>query len=75
MLGLSEATRIAKGLKSGINHYAEEPDAFIFTGPQDNSDGGDGPCVVMKDTGECLNMLAYIVGYHSHDIVSEGAVS
>ena len=61
MLTYDEALSIARKEKSRINHCVEYADAYMFSFETDEeSDGGDPPIVVMKQTGETMNMSAYI---------------
>ena len=58
MITYEEALKIARKLKHGIDCYSECKVAYIFRNSKDpDSDGGDGPCVVLKDTGEAVNYL------------------
>lgn len=61
MLTLKEALAIAKSKKNYINHCVEYTNAYMFSGDTgEEADGGDAPIVVMKETGETMNMSAYI---------------
>lgn len=61
MLTLKEALAIAKSKKGRINHCVEYTNAYMFSWDTgEETDGGDAPIVVMKETGETMNMSAYI---------------
>lgn len=61
MIEYDEALKIARGKKKGINHCVEYTNAFAFSREDDNScDGGDSPIVVLKETGETINMVEYL---------------
>lgn len=63
MLNYEEALQIAKSKKTKINHCIEYLDAFAFEYCSgDKSIGGDSPVVILKDSGEAINMISYAVG-------------
>lgn len=66
MVTYEEAYKIAKGLKSNIDTCDERKTAYVFDGGT-ASFGGDGPAVVLKETGECINFVSFISDYDDHD--------
>ena len=66
MITYEEALIKAKTLKSTINECSEMSNAYIFSCKDDeNYEGGSGhtPCVIIKETGEAVNMPSYISEY------------
>lgn len=56
-----EALKTAKELKPNIDKYSETTSAYIFACKAEDFDiGGDGPVVIMKDSGKALNYVGYI---------------
>ena len=54
------ALKKAKGLKPNIDNCTEYEDAFIFASHADDfSFGGDGPVVILKESGRAINMVDY----------------
>jgi hypothetical protein len=63
MLNFEEALQIAKSKKTKINHCLEYEDAYAFEFANgEYSVGGDSPVVILKDSGEAINMISYAVG-------------
>ena len=60
MVDLKNAIALAKGCWDEVNYCRETENAYIFGKKGDTDIGGSGPVVVLKETGECLNMPAYI---------------
>lgn len=61
MLTFKEALAVAKKKKGHINHCVEYTNAYMFSYEgSENTVGGESPIVVMKETGETMNMSAYI---------------
>lgn len=72
MLTYEQALDIAKSKKSKINYCTEYNNAYAFG--YDNgsrSVGGDSPVVVMKDTGEALNLVSYAVKPGGGEVIKE----
>lgn len=74
MVDYEKALSIAKGQWEEIDYFQEQENAFIFSKKDDQSFGGSGPVVVLKDTGECLNMPAYICEGLSSPTIREGSI-
>lgn len=56
-----EALEKAKKVKSHIDNCTEYTDAFVFGWQGDDDEiGGSGPVVILKATGEAINMTAYL---------------
>lgn len=61
MLTFRECLAIARKEKQRVNHCVEYSNAYMFSWDTgEESDGGDTPIVVMKETGETMNMAAYM---------------
>lgn len=59
-------TGVASTVDFGINECSEMSNAYIFSCKDDeNYEGGSGhtPCVIIKETGEAVNMATYIAEY------------
>ena len=66
MISFEEALKKVKTLKPSINECSELSNAYIFSSKDDaNYEGGSGhtPCVIIKETGEAVNMPTYIAEY------------
>lgn len=62
MLTYEQALDIAKSKKSKINYCTEYNNAYVFSyDTGEKTVGGESPIVVMKETGETLNFIAYAV--------------
>lgn len=60
-LTYADALKIAIKLKPNIDNCREHTDAFIFGSHADDMTiGGDGPCVVLKENGQAINMPSYL---------------
>lgn len=63
-MNYEESLRIAKEYKPNIDHCYEETLAWIFTSKEDEHHiGGDSSVVVLKETGDALNMPDYAFEY------------
>lgn len=60
MIEFSEAKRLALSCWGEVDYCMEYADAFIFSKKDDLSFGGNGPVVVLKANGRCINMVSYI---------------
>ena len=61
MLSYKECLAIARSKKPKVNHCVEYTNAYMFSYEgTENMVGGESPIVVMKETGETMNMSAYI---------------
>ena len=72
-IGFDEALARARRVKHGINQYIEHKDTFIF-GDGIRESGGSGPVVVLKDSGDCVNMPYYVSTSHDFEVISEGRI-
>ena len=59
MMNFEEAKKKAKELRKDIDYCQEYEDAYIFSKKDDNSFGGQGPVVILKENGKAINMVAY----------------
>ncbi len=75
MISFNEALGLAKKLRSDIDYCIEYEDAFIFSLEDDCSIGGNGPVVVLKADGECINMTAYIDETDCTGVIREGRIT
>lgn len=72
MVSYAEAVEAARKCWDQIDYVEEEPDAFIFSKKDDFSFGGNGPVVVLKDSGRCINMVNYLDEGHDATTLREG---
>lgn len=55
-----EAKKIALANKADIDRCVEYEDAYLFSSSHDeDGDGGRGPCVILKDSGQAILATAY----------------
>ena len=60
MITYEEALAKAKSLKPNIDNCGEYEKGYIFGSHEDDeSFGGDGPVVILKETGEAVNILEF----------------
>lgn len=59
MVAYEEAVKLAKGCWSEVDYVTEFPSAYMFSKFGDRSFGGNGPVVVLKDTGRCVNYVSF----------------
>lgn len=57
-----EAKEIALREKPSANVCIECDDAYMFVDKREDDEGGNGPCIVLKETGEAINASAYYLG-------------
>jgi hypothetical protein len=61
MLTFEECLAIARAKKRRINSCMEYTNAYVFAWDDGTEqDGGESPIVVMRETGETMNMTAFI---------------
>ena len=61
MVPFEEALREARKLKEHIDRFMETGKAYIFMSTLDeDTEGGDGPCVILKENGDAVNFLHYL---------------
>lgn len=72
MVGLREAVSIAKKHWDGFDNYLEYEKCFVFGKTDDDSIGGEGPIVVMKETGEAVNFIWALTNDMFGDIDEDG---
>lgn len=70
MLTYEQALARAKKVKPQINSYCEFAGAYAFSFDSGSQDGGEGPVVILKDTGEALNFIGYAVK-HGSELIQE----
>lgn len=76
MVSLKEAISIARGLWDEFDEYSEYDACYLFT-EHENPDkppmvGGEGPIVVMKDTGQAVNFIWALTNDLFGDIEADG---
>ena len=74
MISYKEALDSAMKFDGGFDYCTEYAGADVFSKMDDFSIGGNGPVVVMKDNGDCVNMTAFI-DEGTGDVVKEGYIS
>lgn len=57
MVSLREAILIAREYWDEFDIYAEYESCFVFGKEDSDTTGGEGPIVVLKDTGKVINFL------------------
>ena len=75
MVSFTEAVERARGCWDQVDYVVEEPDGFIFSKKDDFSFGGNGPVVVLKNDGRCINMVDYLDEGHDTTVLREGYLS
>jgi hypothetical protein len=71
MLTLEQALKKARAVKPNINRCTEFKGAYaFFFEDSTDTDGGDSPVVITKDTGEALNFVSYAVK-HGGEVVRQ----
>jgi len=70
-----EAVAIARERIPEIDNYTEELKAFIFGISGNVSIGGYGsPVAVLKESGECLPLVAYLNLNYPNEVISKGKI-
>jgi len=69
MITYKEALENAKSLNRRIDYCVEYSDGFLF-GWKNHDDfiGGPGPCVILKATGDEVNVIEYYRAYEAKEI-------
>lgn len=63
MMNYEAALKKAKRLKPNIDRCAEYETAYSFSSSADDfTFGGDGPVVILKDSGEAINFVDFLDG-------------
>lgn len=69
MITYEDALKKAKELKPSIDTCSETEDGFVFSNSKTNDVfGGDQPCVILKETGEAINHLHFVLNYKSEEL-------
>lgn len=72
MIGYEDALKKAKKLKGNIDNCREFSDAYVFGSHADDfSFGGDGPVVILKNSGRAINMVDYTQSSESAELIRE----
>ena len=74
MVDYKKAKELALACWSEVDYCSEREDAFIFSKFGDLSIGGNGPVVVLKESGRCINMPAYLCFMGATSVVREGYI-
>ena len=74
MVEHKEAVALAKERWSEVDYYEETENAFIFSKYGDTNIGGCSPVVVLKETGECINLPAYLCEGLNTPTIKEGKI-
>lgn len=74
MVSYEEARGKVLACWSEVDYFEEEPDAFVFSKKDDYSFGGNGPVVVLKESGRCINMVDYCDESHDSTVLFEGHI-
>jgi hypothetical protein len=69
MISYEEALKKAKGLKESIDKCYEYDSAYMFASSEDKrSIGGDGPCVILKESGEAISRTHFFEFYDADEV-------
>lgn len=71
MITYEQALKKALACSDEFNYCVERTDAFVFSKKDDMSFGGNGPVAVLKESGECINYVAFLDGDYDLTVVSE----
>lgn len=75
MVDFKTALKTAKKYKPDTDNYTEYKDAYVFgCHEDDNSSGGSGPCVVLKEDGKAVNMAFFMTRYDVGEPIQEGDI-
>lgn len=66
---------MARGQWSEVDYFTEYPSAFVFSVKDDLSFGGNGPVVVLKQSGRCTNFVDFELDADDLTVVREGYLS
>ena len=72
MVSLREAILIAREYWDGFDTYSEYDGCFVFGREDGDAVGGEGPIVVLKDTGKAINFLWALTNGLFGDIEENG---
>lgn len=75
MIAYDVALEKARGCWPEVDYVTDQTDAYVFSKKDDFSLGGNGPVAVLKDSGECVNYVAFLDGDYDSTTVSEGYVA
>lgn len=75
MITYEEALSKAKSCRNDIDYVTDQTDAYVFSKKNDFGFGGNSPVTVLKDSGECLNYLAFLDGDYDSTRLSEGFIA
>ena len=59
MVTYEEAVKLAKGCWSEVDYVTEFPSAYMFGKFRNRGFGRNGPVVVLKDSGRCVNCVSF----------------
>lgn len=69
MISYDEALKTARELKGNIDKCYEYDIAYMFASSEDDyTIGGDGPCVILKETGQAISRLHFFEFYDAKEI-------
>ena len=69
MISYHEALARARTIKPNIDACDEYNDAYVFKTRADHDTiGGDSPCVILKESGEAINIVEYFDNYEAEHI-------
>ncbi len=74
MLDFFDALKVVDEYEHVFDYCTEYSDAFVFSKMDSMTfGGGESPAVVLKESGECINFVAYITMGHS-EAIREGYI-
>ncbi len=75
MITYEEALAKAKRCWSDVDYVTDQTDAYVFSKKDDFSFGGNGPVAVLKNSGECINYIAFLDGGYDSTRLTEGFIA
>ena len=61
MITFEDAYAKAKQLKPTIDNCTEYENGYVFGCRDDDSEGTNTPCVIMKESGKAINMPSFVI--------------
>lgn len=71
MITYDEALKKALECCDEFNYFLDQTDAFVFSKKGEMSFGGIAPVAVLKDSGKCINYVAFLDGDYDSTVISE----
>lgn len=75
MVGFRKALELARRHWDEVDYLTEYPSAYVFSVKDDIGFGGNGPVVVLKQSGRCTNFVDFELDADDLTVVREGYLS